>query len=163
MIEPRYIPNFPVEGVNFIDISPVLADGNTFNNIIAEMCNKVPKNIDYIISPESRGYIFGATIANRLGKGFVPIRKPGKLPDDLVICVEYQKEYGTDTLCLPKNDNYINKKFYFIDDILATAGTLKATKKLIEECGGTYAGGLVYVNIAFLNNEEIEYIRKESD
>ena len=162
MTEPRYIPNFPVEGVNFIDISPVLADGDTFNNIIEEMCNKIPKDVDYIISPESRGYIFGSIIASKLGKGFIPIRKPGKLPNDLVISTEYQKEYGSDTLCLPKNNKYINKNFYFVDDILATAGTFKASKELIGKCGGTYMGGLVYINISFLNNEKIDYIKEET-
>lgn len=161
MVEPRYIPNFPVEGVNFIDISPVLADKHTFNNIIEEMCMKIPEDVDYIISPESRGYIFGPTIANKLGKGFVPIRKPGKLPNDLVISAEYEKEYGTDTLCLPKNNNYVNKKFYFVDDILATGGTLKATKELISKSGGNYVGGQVYINISFLNNEDISYIKEE--
>ncbi|MCL2383049.1 MAG: adenine phosphoribosyltransferase [Oscillospiraceae bacterium] len=133
MVEPRYIQDFPIKGVNFIDISPVLADSSTFDNIIEEMCKKVPEDVDYIISPESRGYIFGPTIATRLGKGFVPIRKPGKLPDDLVISVEYEKEYGKDILCLPKNDNYENKNFYFVDDVLATAGTLKASKVLIKK------------------------------
>ena len=161
MIEPRYIPNFPVEGVNFIDISPVLADANSFETIIKEMCNKVPKDVDYIISPESRGYLFGPSIATRLGKGFVPIRKPDKLPNDLVISMDYEKEYGLDTLCLPKNDNYTGKKFYFVDDILATGGTFKASKKLIEKCGGNYVGALVYINISFLNNEDIEFIREE--
>jgi len=162
MIEPRYIPNFPVEGVNFIDISPVLADKTTFNSILDEMCKRIPHNVDYIIAPESRGYIFGPTIASRLKKGFVPIRKPGKLPDDLVITVEYQKEYGLDKLCLPKNNNYTNKNFYFVDDILATGGTLNASKKLIEKCGGNYVGGIVYINISFLNNENIEYIKAET-
>ena len=140
MIEPRYIKDFPIEGVNFIDISPVLTDGPTFSSIVEEMCNRIPENVDYIISPESRGYLFGSAIANRLGKGLVPVRKPGKLPDDLVFSVEYEKEYGKDTLCLPKNDNYENKNFYFVDDVLATAGTLKASKHLIKKCGGNYAG-----------------------
>ena len=161
MIEPRYIPNFPIEGVNFIDISPVLADAESFNSIIEEMCAKIPKEVDYIISPESRGYLFGPAIATRLGKGFVPIRKAGKLPNDLVISVEYEKEYGFDTLCLPKNDNYINKNFYFIDDILATAGTLKASRELIAKCGGNYIDALVYINISFLNNEKVNFIKEE--
>jgi len=163
MTEPRYIPDFPAKGVTFIDISPVLADKVTFNNIITEMCNKIPENVDYIIAPESRGYIFGPTIASMLGKGFVPIRKPGKLPDNLVISVEYQKEYGPDILCLPKNNNYANKNFYFVDDIMATGGTLNASKQLIEKCGGNYIGGLVYINISFLNTEKIEYIKKETN
>ena len=127
------------------------------------MCSRIPPDVDYIIAPESRGYIFGPTIANKLGKGFVPIRKHGKLPEDLVICVEYQKEYGPDILCLPKNTNYTNKNFYFVDDIMATGGTLNASKKLIEKCGGNYVGGLVYINISFLNNEKIEYIKEETN
>ena len=162
MVEPRYIKDFPIEGVNFIDISPVLADGSTFNSLIEEMCTKIPKDVDYIISPESRGYIFGCAVATRLGKGFVPIRKPGKLPNNLVFSAEYEKEYGKDTLCLPKNDNYANKKFYFVDDVLATAGTLKASKELIQKCNGIYEGGIVYINISFLNTEEIEYLREEN-
>ena len=147
MAELRFIEDFPVKGVKFIDISPKLADQNDFSNIINEMCSKVPANADYIIAPESRGYIFGTAVANKLKIGFVPIRKPGKLPDDLVLSVDYYKEYGKDSLCLPKNSNYENKNFYFIDDVLATGGTLEASKKLIEKCGGNFVGSGVYINI----------------
>jgi len=156
----RFIEDFPVKGVRFVDISPVLADKEEFGNIIEEMCSRVPGDADYIIAPESRGYIFGSAIASRLKRGFVPIRKPGKLPDDLVISVEYEKEYGKDTLCLPKNDHYKNKKFFFIDDILATGGTLKASKELVEKAGGILIGKCVYINLISLNQEQIDSVRQ---
>ena len=76
MAELRYIQDFPAKGVKFIDISPKLADANDFNNIVNSMCKSIPNNVDYIVAPESRGYIFGTAVANRLGKGFVPVRKP---------------------------------------------------------------------------------------
>lgn len=158
MAELRFIEDFPVKGVKFIDISPKLADKEDFSNIINKMCSTVPEGTDYIIAPESRGYIFGTAVANKLDIGFVPIRKPGKLPDDLVLSVDYYKEYGKDSLCLPKNDNYENKKFYFIDDVLATGGTLDASKELIEKCGGTFVGAGVYINIKALNNLDINYV-----
>lgn len=158
MAELRFIEDFPVKGVKFIDISPKLADKDDFSKIIEEMSSKVPENADYIIAPESRGYIFGTAVADKLHKGFVPIRKPGKLPDNLVLSVDYYKEYGKDSLCLPTNDNYKNKNFYFIDDVLATGGTLEASKQLIEKCGGNFVGAGVYINIKNLNNLDTNYV-----
>lgn len=158
MAELRFIENFPIEGVRFIDISPVLADKDEFQDIINIMCEKIPKDVDYIISPESRGYLFGTAIANKLKKGFVPIRKPGKLPEDLVICVEYEKEYGKDMLCLPKSERYKNRKFYFIDDILATGGTINASKELIKKAQGILVGQGVYINLKNLNKESINSV-----
>ena len=158
MAELRFINDFPVKGVRFIDISPKLADQKDFASIIEKMASTVPAGTDYIIAPESRGYIFGTAIANKLNIGFVPIRKPGKLPNDVVLTVDYMKEYGKDSLCLPKNENYQNKNFYFIDDVLATGGTLEASKKLIEKCGGNYVGGGVYINIKALNNTNVNYV-----
>lgn len=158
MAELRFIEDFPVKGVKFIDISPKLADQNDFSNIINEMSSKVPAGTDYIIAPESRGYIFGTAVANKLNIGFVPIRKPGKLPDDLVLSVDYYKEYGKDSLCLPKNSNYTGKNFYFIDDVLATGGTLEASKELINKCGGNFVGAGVYINIKALNNTNTNYV-----
>ncbi len=158
MAELRFINDFPVKGVRFIDISPKLADQKDFADIIDQMSAKVPAGTDYIIAPESRGYIFGTAVANKLNIGFVPIRKPGKLPDDLVLSVDYYKEYGKDSLCLPKNSNYENKNFYFIDDVLATGGTLEASKQLIEKCGGNYVGAGVYINIKALNNSDTNYV-----
>ena len=161
MAELRFIQDFPAKGVKFIDISPKLTDKDDFKKIIEEMTSKVPANTDYIIAPESRGYIFGTAMAINLGIGFVPIRKPGKLPDDLVYTVEYEKEYGKDKLCLPKNDNYEGKNFYFVDDVLATGGTLEATKELIELAKGNYVGAGVYINITALNNLDVNSVENQ--
>lgn len=158
MAELRFIQDFPAKGVKFIDISPKLADKNDFKAIIDEMTSKVPANTDFIVAPESRGYIFGTAMAINLGLGFVPIRKPGKLPDDLVLSAEYEKEYGKDTLCLPKNENYEGKNFYFVDDVLATGGTLNAVKELVEKAGGNFVGAGVYINIKALNNIDINAV-----
>lgn len=160
MAELRIIDNFPKEGVTFVDISPKLADKNDFSEIINKMCSFVPENTDYIIGPESRGYIFAAPVAIKLGKGFVPIRKKGKLPDEIVFSAEYEKEYGVDTICLPKLDEYEGKNFYIIDDVLATGGTFKACKELIKQAGGNYVGAGFYINIKALNNEKIDYIEE---
>lgn len=158
MAELRFIQDFPAKGVKFIDISPKLTDKDDFKAIIDEMTSKVPANVDYIIAPESRGYIFGTAMAVALGLGFVPIRKPGKLPDDLVLTVEYEKEYGKDRLCLPKNVNYEGKNFYFVDDVLATGGTLNAAKELVKKAGGNFVGAGVYINIKALNNLQINTV-----
>lgn len=163
MAELRYIQDFPQEGVKFIDITPKLADKEDFQEIITKMCEKVPKEIDYIIAPESRGFLFATPIAIQLNKGFVPVRKPNKLPENLVIQAVYEKEYGKDVLCLPKNDNYQGKNFYFIDDVLATGGTLEACKELIEKCGGNFVGAGVYINIAKLNHyKDVNYVIEET-
>lgn len=161
MAELRFIQDFPAKGVKFIDISPKLTDKDDFKKIIDDMTSKIPADTDYIIAPESRGYIFGTAMAINSGKGFVPIRKPGKLPDDLVYTVEYKKEYGKDKLCLPKNDNYRGKNFYFVDDVLATGGTLKAAEKLIKKAGGNFAGAGVYINIKALNNLDVNAVENQ--
>ena len=155
MAELRYIPNFPKQEITFIDITPKLADGKDLEEIVNKMCKKVPKNVDYIIAPEARGYIFGVPIATKLGVGFIPVRKSGKLPDDLVYMAEYEKEYGKDILCLPKNEGYEGKNFYVVDDILATGGTLKACKELIRKCGGNYVGAGMYIKIKGLSKESV--------
>ena len=162
MAELRYIQDFPQEGVKFIDITPKLADKADFEEIIKQMCKIIPKETDYIIAPESRGFIFGTPIAIKLNKGFIPIRKPNKLPDSLVIKATYEKEYGRDVLCLPKNENYQGKNFYFVDDVLATGGTLEACKELIQKCGGNFVGAGVYINITKLNNyKNVNYVIAE--
>lgn len=160
MAELRLIKDFPKKGVTYIDITPKLADKNDFKEIIERMSNSVPRNTDYIIAPESRGYIFASPIADKLNLGFIPIRKKGKLPDELVYETEYEKEYGKDTLCLPKNENYKNKNFYVVDDVLATGGTLKACIELIKQCGGNYVGAGFYINISSLNSEKVDFIEE---
>ena len=149
--------NFPKEGIEFIDIMPLIIQKETFSEIIEKFVEEIQnKNVDYIIGPEARGLIIGAAVANKLGLGFIPVRKAEKLPPTTVEKnFEYEKEYGRDILELPKlvNDQYRGKSFYIIDDIYATGNTMKAIKKAIEDIGGIIKGQGVIMNIKELNND----------
>ena len=150
--------NFPIEGIEFIDINPMLIDKDVYNEVIKKFIQEIQdKNIDYIISPEARGFLFGCPVANELNIGFIPVRKKGKMPPTTVEkAFEYEKEYGKDILELPKlinKEGYKNKNFYIIDDIYATGNTMKAIKKAIEDAGGIIKGEGVIMNIKELNND----------
>ena len=149
--------NFPKEGIEFIDIMPLIIQKETFAEIIEKFIEEINnKNVDYIVGPEARGLIIGAAIANRLGIGFIPVRKAGKLPPSTVeLKFEYEKEYGKDVLELPKlvNEEYKGKSFYIVDDIYATGNTMKAIKQAIENAGGIIKGEGVIMNIKELNND----------
>lgn len=149
--------NFPKEGIEFIDIMPLIIQKETFNEIIEKFVIEIQgKNVDYIVGPEARGLIIGAAIANKLEVGFIPVRKAGKLPPSTVAQkFEYEKEYGKDVLELPKlvNEEYKGKKFYIVDDIYATGNTMKAIKQAIENIGGMVKGEGVIMNIKELNND----------
>ena len=153
--------NFPKEGIEFIDIMPLIMQKEIFNEIIDKFVEEIQnKNIDYIVGPEARGLILGAAIANKLNLGFIPVRKAGKLPPSTVEKIfEYEKEYGKDILELPKlvNEQYKGKNFYLIDDIYATGNTLKAIKQAIQESGGIVKGEGVIMNIKELNNDSHIY------
>ena len=151
--------DFPIEGIEFIDINPLLIDKEIYNEIIEKFCEKIQgKDIDYIISPEARGFLFGCPVANKLNIGFIPVRKKGKMPPTTVeTSFEYEKEYGKDFLELPKlinNENYKNKNFYIIDDIYATGDTARSIKEAVEKLGGNILGIGVVINIEELNNDE---------
>ena len=149
--------DFPKEGIEFIDIMPLIIQKDTFNEIIEKFVLEIKeKHIDYIVGPEARGLILGAAIANKLEIGFIPVRKAGKLPPTTVEKkFEYEKEYGKDELELPKlvNEEYKGKSFYIVDDIYATGNTMKAIKQTIEKLGGTVKGQGVIMNIKELNND----------
>ena len=149
--------DFPKKGIEFIDIMPLIIQKETFNEIIEKFAEEIRnKNVDYIIGPEARGLIIGAAVANKLGLGFIPVRKAGKLPPSTVeMKFEYEKEYGKDVLELPKlvNEEYKGKSFYIIDDIYATGNTMKAIKRAIEDAGGIIKGEGVIMNIKELNND----------
>ena len=152
--------NFPIEGIEFIDINPMLIDRKIYAEIINKFIEEIKdKNIDYIISPEARGFLFGCPVASKLNIGFIPVRKKGKMPPTTVEqSFEYEKEYGRDILELPKlieNETYKNKKFYIIDDIYATGNTVRAIKQAIEDLGGNVVGIAVIINIKDLNNDEV--------
>ncbi|MEG1705751.1 MAG: adenine phosphoribosyltransferase [Clostridia bacterium] len=157
----EYIPirtefNFPKKGVEFIDITPVLMDSSIYNKIIDKFVEELKfRQIDYIVSPEARGFYFGCPIALKLNCGFIPVRKADKLPPTTIIStMKYTKEYAEDTLCLPKLNakEYKDKRFYIIDDIYATGNTNNIIKKNIEQLGGFVIGTGVLINILELNN-----------
>jgi len=138
------VPDFPIEGIQFKDITPLIGDGKAFQyatQLFADFTNKI--GADIIVGPDARGFIFGCPVAAQLGIGFVPVRKPNKLPRE-VISFSYDLEYGSNTLCLHKGDIKKGQKVLIIDDLLATGGTIEATIKLIEQSGG------IVVGIAFL-------------
>ena len=152
--------DFPIEGIEFIDINPMLIDKDVYNEVIEKFIKEVQdKNIDYIISPEARGFLFGCPVASKLNIGFIPVRKKGKMPPTTVeFGFEYEKEYGKDILELPKlinNESYKGKNFYIIDDIYATGNTGRAIKETVQELGGNVLGTAVVINIKELNNDDI--------
>ncbi|MBQ8292844.1 MAG: adenine phosphoribosyltransferase [Bacilli bacterium] len=132
--------DFPVEGILFRDITPLLADGEAFNTV-CELITSFAEEVDadVIAGPESRGFIFGCPVASNLSIGFVPIRKPNKLPRE-VVTQTYDLEYGTNTLCMHKDAIKPGQKVVIVDDLLATGGTLEAAVKLVESLGGVVAG-----------------------
>lgn len=148
--------NFPKEGVEFIDIMPLIIQKETFKEIVDKFLEELAKKkIDYIVGPEARGLIVGAAVASKLDIGFIPVRKAGKLPPITVEKqFEYEKEYGKDKLELPKlvNESYTGKRIYILDDIYATGNTMKAIKSAIEEVGGIVVGQGVIMNIKELND-----------
>lgn len=151
--------NFPIEGIEFIDINPLVLQKEVFNEIVEKFVQEIKnKEIDYIVAPEARGFLFGAAIANKLNIGLIPARKKGKMPPSTVEKqITYKKEYGEDIIELPKlvNESYKNKKFYIIDDIYATGNTAQAIKNAIEELGGIVEQIGVVLNIVELNNDKI--------
>lgn len=135
----KIIPNFPKEGISFKDITPLIGDGKAFQELIDTMAKKLKElKVDYIAGPEARGFIFGVPLAYALGVGFIPIRKPGKLPQETV-SITYDLEYGTDTLEIHKNAFKKGDRVALVDDLLATGGTISACAKLIELAGGEVA------------------------
>lgn len=148
------IPDYPVEGVLFRDITPLLADGEAFHKAcsqIVEFAKKV--GADVIVGPESRGFIFGCPVAYQLGIGFVPARKPHKLPRK-TISYEYALEYGTNTLEMHEDAIKPGQKVLVIDDLLATGGTIVAVNKLVEQLGGEVVGCAFLIELEDLKGRQ---------
>lgn len=132
----RVIEDFPEKGISFKDITTLLQDQAAFKKTIDIMVeNLKDRDIDYIAGPEARGFLFGTAVAYALGVGFIPIRKPGKLPCE-TIKNEYKLEYGSNTLEIHKDALKKGDKLAIVDDLLATGGTIESAAKLIEELGG---------------------------
>lgn len=136
----RVIEDFPAEGISFKDITTLLKDANGLKECINQMAEKFKDvSVDLVVGPESRGFIFATPLAYLLGTGFVPVRKPGKLPAE-TIKYEYKLEYGTDSLEIHKDSITPGQKVLIVDDLLATGGTMIAAAKLVEQLGGEVVG-----------------------
>ena len=150
----RDLHDWPQKGVIFRDITTVLKDPNAFKSAIDAMHEAV-KGIDFstIIAVESRGFIFGATLAYKMGKSFVPVRKPGKLPCETVNQT-YELEYGTDTIEMHTDAISKGEKVLVVDDLIATGGSARATASLVEKLGGKVEAFLFLIELEFLNGKD---------
>ncbi len=151
----RHVMDFPKEGIDFIDITTVLQDAGAFRETLDSMKQKMLDlgPFDLVVGPESRGFVFGAPLAYLTGKGFVPIRKKGKLPYKTVQ-VEYELEYGTDVLEIHEDAITPGQRVVIVDDLLATGGTMAANIKLVEKLGGKVLGLVFFVELGFLKGRE---------
>ena len=150
----RDVPDFPKPGVVFKDIMPLLADPEALRDVIDRIADwAAPLEPDIVLGAEARGYITGGALACRLGCGFVPARKPGKLPWRTV-AVKYALEYGFDQLEVHADAMRPGQRVLVHDDVLATGGTARATVELVEQLGGEVVGLPFIIELAFLNGRE---------
>jgi len=159
----RVIEGFPKEGISFKDITTLLKDGQAYQKSI-DACIEAVKDIsfDVVVAPEARGFLIGAPISYAKGKGFVPVRKPGKLPAE-TLDYEYELEYGTDVLQMHKDGIKKGQKVLITDDLLATGGTIISVIKMVEELGGEVVGILFLMELEFLKGRKrLEGYRVES-
>lgn len=150
----RDVPDFPREGIIFKDITTVLRDPEAFRHSVDLLARHFEKQkIDYIAGIEARGFIFGSALAYKLGVGFIPIRKPGKLPSK-TLKVRYELEYSKDTLEIHKDAIEAGKRVLIVDDLLATGGTAEAAIKLVKKIGGVLIGIAFVVELEFLKGRK---------
>ncbi len=150
----RDVPDFPKEGILFKDVMPLIADAEYFAESIRRLAEwSRPREPDLVLGAEARGFIFGGALAYELGAGFVPARKPGKLPWETVEAT-YDLEYGTDSLQVHRDAIGPGARVIVLDDVLATGGTAKAKCELVEQLGGTVAGVVFLIELTFLNGRE---------
>jgi adenine phosphoribosyltransferase len=146
----RDVPDFPVKGILFKDITTLLRDPRAFRAAVdALAAHYAGQAIDEVVAIESRGFVLGAPLAYQLGAGFVPVRKPGKLPAE-TIHVEYSLEYGTNTLHMHRDALTAGQRVLLVDDLLATGGSAKAAIELVEALGGVVVGVAFLVELGFL-------------
>ncbi|CCH47766.1 adenine phosphoribosyltransferase [Pseudodesulfovibrio piezophilus] len=151
----RDIPDYPKEGIVFFDIAPILSTPEAFRYAIDSLAEKFKDSgATKIVAAEARGFIFGAPLAYKMGIGFVPVRKPGKLPYKNR-CVTYDLEYGTDTLCIHEDAIEPGEKILVIDDLLATGGTAEGMLKLVKDAGGDIVGCGFVIQLGFLDGDRI--------
>lgn len=150
----RDVKDFPKEGIDFKDITTLMQNGEAFKYTIDQFVNELKdQNIDIIVGPEARGFLMGTPVAYALGVGFVPVRKPGKLPSE-TISYSYGLEYGTDTLQIHKDAIKPGQRVAIVDDLLATGGTMEAAAKLIEQLGGEVVSMQFLIELEDLKGRE---------
>ena len=150
----RSVPDFPKPGILFRDITPLIGNPEGLRSTLDLMAEPyIGKGVTAVVGVESRGFIFGVPVAERLGVGFVPVRKPGKLPAETV-SEEYELEYGTDTLQMHKDALGPNDNVLVVDDLLATGGTVAATVRMIESVRASVAGIVFVIELDFLNGRQ---------
>ena len=150
----RSIENYPQEGVIFRDITTLLKDAEAMKTAVDEITARLAEmQYDLVLSPESRGFIFGMPVAYNMGKGFVPVRKAGKLPAE-TISKEYELEYGTATIEIHKDAVQPGQRVVIVDDLLATGGTAKAIMEMVEEMGAEVAACAFLIELDFLEGRK---------
>lgn len=150
----RNIPDFPQKGVMFRDITTLLKEPEVFKYTVDAFIDRYKdENINKVVSVEARGYIFGGVLAYNLNCGFVPVRKPGKLPAE-TISLEYTLEYGKNTVEIHKDAINNGERILVFDDLLATGGTVKATCQLVEKLGGKVVECAFIINLTYLQGME---------
>lgn len=150
----REVKDFPQPGIGFKDITTLMQDGEAFKYTIDQFIKDLKdKEVDVIVGPEARGFLMGTPVAYGLGIGFVPVRKPGKLPHETER-YEYGLEYGTDVLEIHKDAIKPGQRVAIVDDLLATGGTMEAAAKLIEKLGGEVVSMQFLIELEFLKGRE---------
>ena len=150
----RDIKDFPTEGILLKDITTLLKDGPAFRLVVDTLAERYqPERVDVVVGVESRGFILGGALAHQLKAGFVPVRKPGKLPGK-TIKVEYELEYGRDALAVHEDAIKPGQRVLAVDDLLATGGTMGATLRLIRLLGGQVVGVAFMIELAFLHGRD---------
>ncbi len=151
----RNIPDFPKQGILFRDITTLLKDAESFTYVINEFVKRYKERaLDTVAGIESRGFIIGGAIAHRLNRGFIPIRKPGKLPAEK-LSIEYSLEYGTDRVEMHTDAIKKGSRVLLVDDLLATGGTMKAACELVEKAGGDIVECAFIIHLAGLRGEKL--------
>lgn len=150
----RDVPDFPKEGIIFKDITTLIKDAGAFREAVDSLADHYAgQDIDLVAAVEARGYIFGAPVAYKLGAGFIPVRKMGKLPAE-TLRQEYELEYGTDSVEMHKDAIEPGQKVLIVDDLIATGGSAAATARLVERLGGKVVGIAFLIELAFLDGVE---------
>lgn len=150
----KNVPDFPIKGIQFKDITPLIGDGKAFKSLVDDIALDVKeKKATKIVGPDARGFIVGTPVAYALELPFIPIRKPGKLPRE-TYDISYDLEYGSNSLSIHKDAIEPGDKIYIVDDLLATGGTIEATIQLIEKAGGEVVGMAFIIELIDLKARE---------